>query len=368
MVRVHIDELQEGCILAEDVFSKTSRPIVGKQTVLTKELIDVLKAFVVKEAEVEKTLVTGMPFIPVTVIQEKEKDADKDTDKEELNFVDLFLRAKKSFEKEFFSWQSGLPVDISAIRSLLLPLMDMLEKDSSNIFRLHHFSTNDDYLFHHSLAVGILSGYIARKMNYSKGDTIQVGLAGSLADCGMAKVSSRLLNKRTTLSVEDYEEIKKHPTYSYQMVRNSPLLKDSAKIAIIQHHERLNGSGYPFGEKDARIHAFSKIIAVADAYHAMTSDRTFKSRLSPFRVLEIINEDHFGEFDICAVKALNSALLNYTTGSIVRLSDGQEAEILFVEEKSPARPLVKLSETNTILSLEKNRHLFIEDIIYQAGH
>lgn len=179
----------------------------------------------------------------------------------------------------------------------------------------------------------------------------------------MAKVSPTLLNKNTTLTVEEFEEIKKHPTYSYQMVKNSSLLKEATKIAILHHHERMDGSGYPFGEKANRIHPFAKILAVADSFHAMTSERIYKPKHSPFKVIEIINEELFGEFDITVLKALSSAIMNYSVGTKIRLSDGQAAEIIFVEEKNPARPLVKLLETDQILPLEKNRYLHIEEII-----
>ncbi|WP_083413150.1 HD-GYP domain-containing protein [Bacillus massilinigeriensis] len=362
-MRVSIEELHIGCILSEDVYSKTNRPIVVGQTVLTEELIAVLKSFMIKEVEVEKTLVSGLPFLPSKVLAPVQETEPQEKGEEQLNFFDTFLSTKVLFEKEFSSWQSGFPVDIFVIRNLLLPLMDMIDKESSNLFRLHHLTTNEDYLYHHSLATGLISAYIAKKLGYNKGDIIQVALAGCLADCGMAKINGRILKKDKTLSGGEFEEVKKHPTYSYQMVKNSTLLKENARIAIIQHHERLDGSGYPFGEKDARIHEMAKIIAVADVFHAMTSERVFQSKMSPFKVIETIDEDYFGKFDVRAVNALKSIFMNYSVGSIIKLSDGQQAEIMFVDDRHPARPMVKLLKTNEIISLTKNRHLYIEEIL-----
>ncbi|PLR94020.1 phosphohydrolase [Bacillus sp. T33-2] len=361
-MRVKVYELQEGCIVSADVFSRTNRPVIGKNTVLTGQLINVLKAFLIKEIYVEKTMVNGMPFIPTEsaaqgLAEEREVTGD-------LSFVDLFLRSKQHLKKEFVKWQSGAPIDIAKVRNILLPFLDSTETLASHILNLHHYSTKDDYIYSHSLAVGIISGFIAKKMNYSKGDIIQIAIAGSLSDCGMAKLSTKLLNKEASLTDDEYEEVKKHSTYSYNMVKASPLLKDGTKLAIVQHHERLDGSGYPFGEKDNRIHPFAKIIAVSDIFHAMTSERPYKRKHSPFKVLEMILEDYFGKFDINALKVISSAIMNFSIGSKVRLSNGQEAEVLFVEEKSPTRPLIKLLENEQIVHLSKNRQLFIEEVMH----
>ncbi|WP_423408650.1 HD-GYP domain-containing protein [Heyndrickxia sp. MSNUG] len=362
-MRVYVDNLIEGCILTDDVLLNTNRSIMSKKTVLSNHLIEVLKAFLIKEVEVEKTLVTGVPFNAPEIADKKAPWNPAAQNISDLNFFDLFLRAKQEFKKEFISWQSGMQIDISKVRGIIVPLIEQADIHSSDIFHLHHYSTKTEYLYDHPLAVGIISAFIAKKLNYSKGDVTQIAVAGCLSDCGMAKISPNLINKNTTLTVEEFEEIKKHPTYSYQMVKNSPLLKEAAKIAILHHHERLDGSGYPFGEKAARIHPFAKILAVADSFHAMTSERMYKPKHSPFKVLEMVNEELFGEFDIAALKALSSSIMNFSIGSIVRLSDGQTAEIVFVEEKNPTRPLVRIIESNEILALEKNRHLHIEEVI-----
>ncbi len=344
-----------------DVVSRTNRPIINKKTVLTNQLIEVLKAFLIKEVEVEKTMVNGEPFYaPRTGKETADTSAPVPG---ELSFIDLFLRKKQEFKKEFIKWQSGIQMDVSKVRSIILPLIEHPEFSSSTILYLHHYSTKADYLYDHPLAVGIISAFIAKKLNHSKGDITQVALAGCLSDCGMAKISQAVLNKESTLTEEEYEEIKKHPTFSYQMVKNSPLLKESAKVAILQHHERLDGSGYPFGEKANRIDPSAKIITVADTFHAMTSERIYKPKNSPFKVLEMIQEDLFGEFDIGVLSALSTAVMNFSIGSKVRLSDGHDAEVLFASETTPTRPLIRLLDTEQIIALEQNRHLYIEEVL-----
>jgi HD-GYP domain-containing protein (c-di-GMP phosphodiesterase class II) len=362
-VRVNINELQEGCILTEDIYSWTNRPIVTKKTVLTEEIIQVLHAFLIRDVNVEKTLVNGTAFIPEEIIEdEKTRILDK-SEKRIKSFIDLYLEAVQDYKKEFNSWQSGSSIEIGKIRAILLPLLDHLETTPAELFDLHHLSNKKDYLYHHAITVGLLSGFIGRKLNFSRGDWVQLALAGCLADCGMAKINPNILHKKTSLTSSEYQEVKKHPVYSYKLVQNTPVLRNDAKIAILQHHERIDGSGYPLGDKNSKIHSFAKVIAVADIFHAMTSERYYKSKQSPFKVLEMILQDSFGKFDMSAIKPLSSALTNFSTGSKVKLSDGQIAEILFMDELNPTRPLVKLLENDDIIHLEKNRHLFIEEVL-----
>lgn len=360
-MRVHIQELQEGCILSEDIFSMTNRAIISRKTVLTKDLLKVLKVFLIEEAVVEKTMINGMPFVPAEIIGDAKSAPE--TKVNESSFLDTFLIGVQNYKREFFAWQSGLPIEIAKIRNIIIPLIDKMERNPSEIFTLHHLSTNEDYLYQHAVAVGIISAFIGKKLNLNKGEIVQLALGGCLADAGMAKINPGILQKNTSLSSEEFEEIKKHSTHSFKMIQNISLLRESTKIGILKHHERLDGSGYPFGEQSNKINQTGKIIAVADAFHAMTSQRLYRRKQSPYKVLEMLLHDSFGKYDIQSIQALGSGIMTFSIGSRVKLSDGQIAEILFVEDKSPTRPLVKIEGTQEIIHLEKNRQLFINEVL-----
>ncbi|KAF0819277.1 hypothetical protein KIS4809_2124 [Bacillus sp. ZZV12-4809] len=355
-MRVPIQELRVGCILSEDVFSLTNRPIICRKTVITKELLDIMKIFLIDEAEVETTMITGKPMSSSENMEEAEAEM-------EPSYIDTFLKGVQEFKREFVSWQSGLPVDIAKIRNIMIPLIEEMEKNLTGIFSLHHLSTNEDYLYQHSVAVGMISAFIGKKLNLNKGEVVQLALGGCLADAGMAKINPAILHKSTSLNSEEFEEVKKHSILSFKMVQNISLLRESTKIGIIQHHERLDGSGYPFGEQSSKINHAGRIIAAADAFHAMTSQRLYRRKQSPFKVLEMMMQDSFGKFDIPSIQALGSGIMTFSIGSLVKLSDGQTAEILFIEDKSPTRPLVKLKDTGDIIHLEKNRQLFIDEVL-----
>jgi len=360
-MRVITDYLIEGCIVSEDIFGRTDHPIIKKNTVLTNQLIDILKLFLIPSVEVEKLLVSGTPFIPPNQIQ-IEQSNNPAVSIGNSDFTRLFLQASEEYHKHFQMWQSGMPIDMAKIRLILLPLLNEDVVNSSVIFSLHHFSTKERYAYQHAVAVGLLCGYIAKRLQYSTGDAVQAAIAGILADCGMAKINPNILQKKTALSAQEFEEVKNHPKYSYQMVHGLPLLKKGAQVAVLQHHERLDGSGYPISLKSNMIHPIAKIIAVADTYHAMTSERLYRKKQSPFKVLEMMQQDYFGKFDLAALNALSSGIINFSIGSKVKLSDGKLGEVLFISEKSPTRPLVQLFHSEEILNLEENINLYIEEI------
>ncbi|RFU62539.1 HD-GYP domain-containing protein [Peribacillus glennii] len=332
--------------------------MAGK-TILNHHLLEVLKAFLVTDVSVEKTLINGMPFVPKEVIdQEGEENESIGT-----GFIPSYLKAVQSYKNLFKNWQAGSPMDISKVRELIIPLFNKAMENPSALFLLHHYSTAADYLYHHAISVGLLSGYLARKSNFEQGDVLQITMAGCLVDCGMAKISPKILEKKTSLTTDEFNEVKPHPLYSLQMLQNSSILKEAVKYAILQHHERLDGSGYPSGKKGEALHTFSRIVAVADVFHAMTSERNYRKKQSPFKVAEMILQDDFGKFDISVVKTLLSGITNYSIGNNVKLSNGYIAEIIFVESHAPTRPMVKMKDSGEILHLGKNRELFIEEIL-----
>lgn len=348
--------LVDGCILAKDIFSKTDKPIVSKKTIITKEVREVLEFFLITEVSVERKLVNGETFSP-RQLPEIEKEA---ISVPETEFTSLYLDSVQQFIKLFKGWQAGFPVDITSVRKIFIPLLELGLENKKDVFSTHHYSTDSDYLYHHLISVGLISGVLASDMNLSKGDIVQVALAGCLCDIGMSKIPQKILEKKTAPTLDEYNEIKKHPSYGYQLIKNSTTLKKTAKLAIIQHHERLDGSGYPSGEKAKNIHMFSKIVGLADIYHAMLSERIYHRKQSSYRVIETIMQDHFGKFDIEVLYSLLNRVVEISIGSTVRLSNETTGTVIFMNNRNLTRPVIKLTD-GTLVDLEKNRDLFIMD-------
>jgi HD-GYP domain-containing protein (c-di-GMP phosphodiesterase class II) len=362
-VKVRVEELEEGCILENDIMGMTSNPIIPRNTVISSQHIEVLKSFLIHEVGVGKTKANGEPLrLNLTLDNSKEKNT-VERILEKDPFITLYLSGVQQLKQEFQNWQSGLGVDITTIRNIILPLLKVFEENPIHIYKIHLYSTKEEYIYHHFLSVGLISAMVAKKLGYEGGNINQIALAGLLANCGMAKVRSSIITKQTALTEEEFNEIKQHTALSYKMVKDIPLLKPDMKLAIFQHHERIDGTGYPSGESNDRVHINSQIIAIADMYHAMVSERLYRSMQTPFIVLEKIKEDYFGKLDIKVVDALLELVANLSPRAIVKVSNGETGEVIFTNRDTLTRPLLKVVKTNKILDLKKRRDLHIKEVI-----
>lgn|SRR5690625_1469316 len=360
-------QLIPGCVLIKDVNGKTNRPIIAKNTVLSDELIEVLQKFLIPTVEVSKKLKNGDVFKPANPIDEKEFEPKKTNiekrETSQLSFVDHYLEVVQKYKRLFHSWQFNTPINMPNVRKLMIPLLEQIEGIGIDIFKLHHYSSDKDYFYHHSISVALISAFLAKKLGYKKGEWIQIGLAGLLSDCGMSQINSKILNKHTTLNYREIAEVKKHPKYSYHLVKSITTITKEVKLAIVQHHERLDGSGYPYQLKGDKIHKYARIIAVSDTYHAMTCERGYQEKQSPFKVIKELKQAKFTGLDPVIVQTLVRHLVNLSVGSKVLLSNDMIGEIIFIDERSPINPMVQLDITEEIINLEHDSSIYVKDIL-----
>lgn len=343
--------LKPGWILAEDVFVHTAKPIMRKQTVLTDAHIDVLEAFFIDEVSVATKTAGGED------LRERRLDEVRSP-----SFLESYLQIVDDYRTWFHSWRSGARIDSRAVRTTLTPLLTDAVDRADEVFALHHYAKEEDYLFHHAVSVAIVSAFLAKKLSYSKGEWIQIGVAGALCDCGMARLSSRFFRNKEELTSHEREEMKKHPVYSYEMLKAVPGLKEGVLLAVSQHHERVDGGGYPLGIRGEQLHPYSKIVAVADSFHAMACNRPHKERKALFHVLEMLTKE-VGKFDRNVLDTLTDELVRLSTGARVRLTNGQFAEIVSIPPHDPANPIVRIKENDDVISLADNPQLFVDTVI-----
>lgn len=352
---VALSQVETGFVAGEDIFANSLYPIVRKNTTLTTVHLEVLKTFAISEIKLKNDEV-----VPRETIDENEKEGQSSKDKNA--FQKQYEFAVQEFKKEFIKWQAGITPNVAQVRTIIVPLLEQLEETGERLNYLTKIATEKDYLYHHSIAVGLLSFEIAKKMKLTRGEAVQLAITGTLIDCGMAKVSPTIINKTNQLTDKDYTEIKKHPIYSYQMVKDTPLLKVEMKLAIFQHHERLDGSGYPKGERNKNITPYAQIFSIADVYHARISNRVYRTKESPYKVLESFKED-YEKFDLKTINALYEVVGDLSIGTKVELSNGKLGSVIYQHPGEPFRPTVQLVEDNSIIDLTKTRQLTIKQII-----
>ena len=370
-MRKSVGELYEGCILKEDIMGKTESPIIPAGTVLTERHLEIMKVFFIREAVVARGIEESekKPEKQEKMNEPKKEESRKEvlpqlsTARSSGEFSHSYMKAVKQYKAEFDKWQSGMAVDVTAARAIVIPLIEQAERDRSILRGIHQYVQREDYIYHHAVAVGVTSSLLAKGLELEKGACTQAALAGILADCGMAKLPSQLLKKESSLTEAEFKSMRAHPVLGLQMIKDATLMKPEAKLAVLQHHERLDGTGYPSGEAAGKLPLMSRIVAVADVYHALVSDKMYRNRITPFKALDILKEDSFGKYDIAVIRALNGLIADLPLGSQVMLSNGEQAEILFTNPESSTRPLVKLMSSGEMLDLKTNRKIYIYEVL-----
>jgi putative nucleotidyltransferase with HDIG domain len=211
----------------------------------------------------------------------------------------------------------------------------------------------DEYTYTHSVNVSLLSMLIGKWLKLDYYSIKSLVSAGLLHDIGKGKISPDILNKPGALTDDEFEEIKKHPAYGYQIAEKIPEVSDDILKAILMHHEREDGSGYPLGLKSEQIHDFAKIVAVADVYDAMTSNRAYRTMICPFDVIESIEKDNFGTLDHRVVSVFLKNIASYYMGDFVKLSNGDIGEIVYINPFNISKPIIRAANSYIDLSNEK---------------
>ncbi|WP_153733023.1 HD-GYP domain-containing protein [Sporosarcina obsidiansis] len=346
----------------------TKNPIMVKDTKLTLEHFDVLRSFGISrvliesktQGQSEEESVDKVTEIKLT--PEVEKLVNQSSPPKSRTLESLYDETVESYQKEFLSYRSGKKVDVATIRSIALPVIQAFLENKEYVRRLNEFSTIHNYLAHHSISVGILAALISEQMGYPKGQVLQIGIAGVLADSGMSKIDSKIIDKVAFLTSEEMNEVKKHVIHSFQMIQDSSLVRQEMKVAILQHHERFDGSGYPRGLKGQDISEISQILSVADVYHAMASERPYRQKESSFKVIELMREEEFGKFDMKVIEVLHNLINKLSIGTKVKLTTDEIAEVIYLHRDVPLRPIVKVLGSDAQIDLSANRKITIKKI------
>lgn len=359
-MKVNPSQLEAGCILANDVTSISSQPLMRKKTVITDELIDVLEAFLIHEVEVESKLVNGKIYNPKKILIENKIDYPTEI-KKETN-IELYHKSVEMYKKLFSGWQAGKKIDIVLVRKLAIPLYEKFSDNKADLISILKLTDEIDYINHHAVSVCIISSFIGNKLGLSKPEGIQLAIASLLADCGMSKILTSTLNKKGDLTKTEFDEIKKHSMYSYQMLKDLPGISEAILLAVLQHHERNDGSGYPLKLNQEKIHRFAKVITVVDVFHALVSNRPYREKKTLYRAIEILLYENFGQFEHNILQILIDTVIDVSIGKTVKLNNGDQGEVIFIEQNEPTRPMIRLNN-GEFLKLTQKKDIFIEDVL-----
>lgn len=170
--------------------------------------------------------------------------------------------------------------------------------DKEIFYDLIKITEYDNYTFHHSINVAAYAVGLAIHMNIKDPSILSnLGLGALLHDIGKSKIDSKIINKNGPLNDREWEIIREHPQAGAALCAHNSKIPDESVKIILEHHERLDGSGYPNSVSQSRIHLFSKMVAIADSFDAITSNRPYANAKSTFEALRILSQTPSLHFD-----------------------------------------------------------------------
>ena len=353
--KVLTSNLKPGMVSSEAAYTYTNHLVIQSNTTLTPEIIDKLKYYAVKSVRV---------YIPdEDVPKEKEKNTPTDTPQEKapvshgpsfdgptyfervqqteqfVEFKDNFTSSISSFKDELNDIVAKNATDVTdnmlhEVDSILgrtrnsLHLLDMMQC-------LRGF---DDLTYTHSMNVALICNVIGSWAGFSKDDLNTLMLCGLLHDIGKLKIPAEIIQKPGKLTDEEFDLIRSHPKLGYDILR-SKNLDDRIKLAALQHHERYDGKGYPRQLAGIEINEYASIVAIADVYDAMTSNRIYRKGICPFTVISMFEKEkdlYNPHYLYLFMKRLVEAYVN----TEVILSNNERGKIVLLNQNLLSRPVV----------------------------
>jgi putative nucleotidyltransferase with HDIG domain len=266
----------------------------------------------------------------------------------------------KGFKSLFEQAVNKGVIEEQAVKETFQPLVDNFKMERDVVSMLLLLNTKDDYTYQHSVQVGMLSFYLASWLGYSQDEAVDIGQAGFLHDIGKCRIDATILNKPGRLTDEEFDEIKRHPQYGCDIIQNS-MNNEIAAIVAAQHHERIDGSGYPLGLKDEQIHPIARIVAVVDVYSAMISMRVYREKRDLLHVLREIYRMSFKELDAKTAHTFIKHMIPNFIGKRAELDNGQTGIIIMTHPTEFFRPLVQIDDRFVDLTVE--RDIEVKEII-----
>ncbi|MBE3555259.1 MAG: HD-GYP domain-containing protein [Thermicanus sp.] len=352
MPEIPVSREMIGKKLDKDIFSPFGGLLYQKGHLLREKDLEFLLAFKIQTISVEEESKESKGKHGT----KKESSSPSPKGEQESSFIKDFRHAAKEMEKIFIRLMAGGSLSVAEIRQWLKPLV---EKTEGSTGWLYSFQENSpmNYQAYHAVGTALLSVGIARSAKIPKNEWMQIGLAGLLSDLGKVKIPSSILQKKGPLTKEEWEEVRRHPIYGFELLKNVKGITEGVILSSLQHHERLDGSGYPLNLTREKIHPYAKIVAIADVIHAASSNKPYRTAFSPFQVMEQMRVEMTNQFDTGYLHTLIQSLLQLPLGTPVLLSDGRVGKILYFMPTSPLRPILDVDGDSVSLMDRKELHL-----------
>ncbi len=320
--------LREGMKLGQTVYGRNEERLLIAGTTLTSKYIK----------SISKMMLNGLYI---------DDDISKDIEIKNVISEELRSETTKCIRSLFVCVEKDtVPVNINSISNRVENIVEELLQHKNMMVNMIDLKVFDDYTYSHSVNVAVLSIIVGVTMGLNKKELTKLGLGALLHDIGKVFIDKDIINKPGKLTSEEFDSIKMHSKLGYEYVRDRFQLPVKSYIAVLDHHERYDGSGYPNKKMGDEISDFGKMVALADVYDALTSERPYRKALPPSEAMEYIMGNSQVHFDPELVDVFAKKVAPYPIGTLVRLSNGMTGLVVENYEAFCLRPKVRIIREN----------------------
>ena len=242
---------------------------------------------------------------------------------------------------------------VDATNNIAADLMRAITDNDSIAVDVGALKISDEYTFKHSVDVATMSMIIAKQYGLPEKEVYEIGISGLLHDIGKTKIPNEVLNKAGKLTDEEFALMKKHSLFGYSILKEKSNISPAILLGVLQHHEKMDGRGYPIGVQENKLSEYARIISTADIYDALVTERPYKKAFSQRDALEMIMS-MTDELDISVMRSFMESVILYPVDSIVQLNNGEQARVVENKPNSVLRAKVVVLTTGTVYDLAED--------------
>ncbi|MDF2556257.1 MAG: metal dependent phosphohydrolase [Bacillales bacterium] len=327
MIFIPSKNLKPDMTVARDIWGKNSSfPLIRAGNKLSQKLID---SFVTRG-------IVGAYI---------EFEGSEDIEVNELLPMEAKVRVTGEIKRIFQSLQNEKGrsyQNMDALNHVKDYLVEVVSDIDDCVMNMIEIKNYNEYAYVHSMQVAFTCVLIGKELKFSNALLKELAIAGLLHDLGKTSIPHNILEKEGPLTEAEFELIKQHPDLGLSKLSSNRNLSKLVLDGIVQHHERVDGTGYPNNLSGDKISEFAKIIAIADVYDALTTDRSFRHAWDAHKTIEYMISCADSHFDVYYLNAFLAVAAAYPIGILVRLNIGLNAVVIGSNKGLPLNPIIRI--------------------------
>lgn len=340
---VRTRSLKDEMIIDQAIIDRAGRILIARNTLLDSyHILSLIKMGVpgvyIREGEDDGETDTDENEIVIAPAIQKEIEERTVQDRTKVQLSES-VKARVAEGIQYLYNDTSSEDFTTTTRSITDDLMKAITDNDAIAVDISALKISDEYTFKHSVDVATMSMIVGKRHGLSEEEVYELGVSGLLHDVGKSRIPNDILNKAGKLTDDEFAMMRQHSLFGFAILKDKPDLSNAIKLGVLQHHEKMNGKGYPMGVTSDKINMFSRIISVADIYDALVTERPYKKPFSPRDAVEMIMS-MTDELDINVMRSFLESVILYPVGTNVDLSTGEKAKVVENNPKYVLRPKV----------------------------